>query len=81
MIGLGCMRLSTDAARDPELGGSLIALARRLDRALAGGARRIVIDNTYPTRATRAPVIEVARRHGAAVHCRVMTMGCRAPAC
>jgi hypothetical protein len=64
----GYLRLNRD-----ELGGSLIALARRLDRELARGARRIVIDNTYPTRASRAPVIEVARRHGAAVRCLVMT--------
>ena len=63
----GYLRLNRD-----ELGGSLIALARRLDRELAGGARRVVIDNTYPTRASRAPVIEVARRHGAEVRCLVL---------
>ncbi|HMG56236.1 MAG TPA: aldo/keto reductase, partial [Kofleriaceae bacterium] len=63
----GYLRLNRD-----ERGGSLIALARSLDRALAGGARRVVLDNTYPTRASRAPVIEVARRHGATVRCVVM---------
>jgi aryl-alcohol dehydrogenase-like predicted oxidoreductase/histidinol phosphatase-like enzyme len=63
----GYVRLNRD-----ERGGSLIALARELDRALAGGARRIVVDNTYPTRASRAPVLEVAQRHGAAVRCLAM---------
>jgi predicted kinase len=63
----GYLRLNRD-----EIGGSLLALARRLDRELARGARRIVVDNTYPTRASRAPVIEVARRHGATVRCLVM---------
>jgi aryl-alcohol dehydrogenase-like predicted oxidoreductase/predicted kinase/histidinol phosphatase-like enzyme len=63
----GYLRLNRD-----ELGGSLIDLARRLDRELAAGARRVVIDNTYPTRASRAPVIEVARRHGAGVRCVVL---------
>lgn len=63
----GYLRLNRD-----ELGGPLIALARALDRALAGGARRVVLDNTYPTRASRAPVIEVARRRGAIVRCVVM---------
>ena len=63
----GYLRLNRDA-----IGGSLLALARQLDRALAGGERRIVVDNTYPSRASRAPVIEVARRHGAAVRCLAM---------
>lgn len=63
----GYLRLNRD-----ERGGSLLDLARQLDRALAAGERRIVVDNTYPTRASRAPVIEVARRHGAAVRCLAM---------
>jgi predicted kinase len=43
-----------------------------LDGALAGGERHVVLDNTYPTRAMRAPVIEAARRHGAPVRCVVL---------
>lgn len=64
----GYLRLNRD-----EIGGPLIAIARQLDRALGHGTRRVVIDNTYPSRASRAPVIEVARRHGAQVRCVVMT--------
>jgi hypothetical protein len=51
-------------------GGTLDRLARELDVALAGGAERIVLDNTYPTRSSRAPVIAAAHRHGVAIRCR-----------
>jgi aryl-alcohol dehydrogenase-like predicted oxidoreductase len=61
---LGWLRLNRD-----ERGGTLLELARELDRALAGGATRAVLDNTYVDRAARAPVVEVARRHGARVRC------------
>jgi aryl-alcohol dehydrogenase-like predicted oxidoreductase/histidinol phosphatase-like enzyme/predicted kinase len=63
----GYVRLNRD-----ELGGPLIAIARQLDHELARGARRVVVDNTYPSRASRAPVIEIARRHGLAVRCVVL---------
>lgn len=52
-----------------ERGGTLGKLAGALDRALASGARRAVLDNTYPTRASRHEVIEVAQKHGLAVRC------------
>jgi phosphoglycolate phosphatase-like HAD superfamily hydrolase len=45
---------------------------RALDRELAAGADRVVLDNTYPTRASRATVIAAARRHGLGVRCLVM---------
>lgn len=60
----GGLRLNRD-----ERGGTLDTLARALDAALADGATRIVLDNTYPTRASRAPVIAAAHRHGLAVRC------------
>jgi hypothetical protein len=43
-----------------------------LDGALAGGERHVVLDNTYPTRATRAHVIQAAHRHGVGVRCVVL---------
>jgi aryl-alcohol dehydrogenase-like predicted oxidoreductase len=52
-----------------ERGGSLEKMARLLDEELAGGERSAVLDNTYPTRASRAPVIEVAGRFGVPVRC------------
>jgi aryl-alcohol dehydrogenase-like predicted oxidoreductase/predicted kinase len=52
-----------------ERGGTLRELARALDEALAGGASRVVLDNTYLTRASRSHVLDVAARHGARVSC------------
>ena len=63
-VARGYLRLNRD-----ERGGSLLDLARALDDALSDGARHVVLDNTYPTRASRAPVIEIAQRHGVPVRC------------
>src|SRR6185503_17932837 len=63
----GYLRLNRD-----QIGGPLIAIARRLDEELSRGARRVVIDNTYPSRASRAPIIEIAQRHGIGVRCLVL---------
>src|SRR5690242_5502665 len=60
----GYARLNRD-----ERGGSLRALAAELDAELAADARRVVLDNTYLTRAARNRVIETAERHGAAARC------------
>ncbi|HEY5928531.1 MAG TPA: aldo/keto reductase [Kofleriaceae bacterium] len=62
----GYLRLNRD-----ERGGTLLELARVLDRELAAGAARVVLDNTYGTRALRAPVVEVAKRHDVPVRCLV----------
>ncbi|HEY5938679.1 MAG TPA: aldo/keto reductase [Kofleriaceae bacterium] len=63
----GFLRLNRD-----DRGGSLLDLARALDGELANGATRLVVDNTYATRASRAPIIEVARQHDATVRCIVV---------
>jgi aryl-alcohol dehydrogenase-like predicted oxidoreductase len=47
-----------------ERGGTLRQLAGELDDQLAAGATRVVLDNTYPSRSSRAQVIRIARRHG-----------------
>ena len=60
----GYLRLNRD-----ERGGSLRDLAGALDDALASGSRRIVLDNTYLTRAARNDVIEAAGRHRAPTRC------------
>jgi aryl-alcohol dehydrogenase-like predicted oxidoreductase/predicted kinase len=52
-----------------EMGGSLASLVPHLDTALREGKRRIVMDNTYPSRASRNEVIETAWRSGAHVRC------------
>jgi aryl-alcohol dehydrogenase-like predicted oxidoreductase/predicted kinase len=51
----GYVRLNRD-----EAGGTLRSLVVQLDRALASGASRIVLDNTYVSRKSRAAVIHAA---------------------
>jgi len=63
-VAQGFVRLNRD-----ERGGTLRELAGALDEALSSGARRVVLDNTYLTRAARNDVIEVADRHRAPPRC------------
>jgi aryl-alcohol dehydrogenase-like predicted oxidoreductase len=63
-VSRGYLRLNRD-----ERGGSLRELSGELDERLASGARRVVLDNTYLTRASRSYVIEAASRHGVPVRC------------
>ncbi len=56
----GYARLNRDAR-----GGTLDALHAELDRRLAAGEPRFVLDNLYLTRAGRRAVLDVALRHGA----------------
>ena len=44
-------------------------ITHALDERLAAGARRVVLDNTYLTRAARSHVIETASRHGIRARC------------
>lgn len=60
----GYLRLNRD-----ELGGTLSSLVPRLRDALRGGASRVVLDNTYASRASRNEVIEAAWDHGIPVRC------------
>lgn len=63
----GYHRLNRD-----ELGGKLDDLIPALDQALGGGETRVVLDNTYPTRVSREPVVTVAHAHGIPVRCRYL---------
>jgi aryl-alcohol dehydrogenase-like predicted oxidoreductase/predicted kinase len=58
----GYVRINRD-----ERGGSMKSLHAALDATLAAGAREVVADNTYTTRAARQGAIAVARRRGARV--------------
>jgi aryl-alcohol dehydrogenase-like predicted oxidoreductase/histidinol phosphatase-like enzyme len=60
----GYYRLNRD-----ETGGSLKGLLPALDRLLASGTSRVVLDNTHVARASRASTLETARRHGVPVRC------------
>lgn len=58
----GFERLNRDDA-----GGTLRDLAGDLDRALNRGRSRLVLDNTYVSRKSRAPVLQAAAAHGVPV--------------
>jgi aryl-alcohol dehydrogenase-like predicted oxidoreductase len=62
--GHGYVRLNRD-----ERGGTLRDLAGALEEALSSGERRVVLDNTYLTRASRSYVVETAARHGVRARC------------
>jgi len=63
-VASGWVRLNRD-----ERGGTLAGIAAALDERLRAGARRVVLDNTYLTRASRAGVLRVAARHRVAARC------------
>jgi aryl-alcohol dehydrogenase-like predicted oxidoreductase/predicted kinase len=60
----GYVRLNRD-----ERGGTLRDVAGALDETLAAGVHRIVLDNTYLTRASRSYVVETSARHGLPTRC------------
>jgi hypothetical protein len=63
-VARGYVRLNRD-----ERGGSLRDLADALERQLAAGVRRVVLDNTYLTRAARSYVLDAAGRHRYPARC------------
>ena len=64
----GFERLNRDA-----LGGALTDLVPRLDKLLADGQRRVVLDNTYPSRKSRNEVIGAAWQRGVPARCIWLT--------
>ena len=60
----GYERLNRD-----EMGGKLDDLVGHLEKHLSAGRRRVVLDNTYPTRVSRMRLIDVAHSHGVPVRC------------
>jgi aryl-alcohol dehydrogenase-like predicted oxidoreductase/histidinol phosphatase-like enzyme/predicted kinase len=67
-VAEGYQRINRD-----ELGGTLRALTGDLDRALAAGISRIVLDNTYGSRRSRAEVLHTAAAHRVPVRCIWLT--------
>jgi aryl-alcohol dehydrogenase-like predicted oxidoreductase/predicted kinase len=63
-VARGYVRLNRD-----ERAGTLRELAGALEQELAAGAARVVLDNTYLTRASRSYVVEAAARHGLRARC------------
>ena len=66
-VDRGYARLNRDM-----LGGSLEDMIPKLGELLASGQKRVVLDNTYPTRVSRYAVIRMAHAHGVPVRCRFM---------
>lgn len=66
LVEAGYERLNRD-----KRGGRLSDLAVALDKLLAGGKKRVVLDNTYANRAVRNEVLETAWRHGVPARCIV----------
>jgi aryl-alcohol dehydrogenase-like predicted oxidoreductase/predicted kinase len=64
LVAEGYYRLNRD-----EAGGTLRSLLPALGRAIDTGATRIVLDNTYASRKTRAELIQAAATHGLPVRC------------
>ena len=64
LVAQGYERLNRD-----DSGGTLRGLLPSLDEALAAGASRIVLDNTYVSRKSRAAVIRAAAARGFPVRC------------
>jgi aryl-alcohol dehydrogenase-like predicted oxidoreductase/histidinol phosphatase-like enzyme len=64
LVTNGYQRLNRDV-----LGGSLSKLALRMSDVLATDHRRVVLDNTYPTRKSRSEVVETAWERGVPVRC------------
>jgi diketogulonate reductase-like aldo/keto reductase len=67
--GLACILTERGYARlnRDDRGGTLRGLLGPLDDLLTDGTQRVVLDNTYPTRASRAAVVNVAWAHGVPV--------------
>ena len=63
-VSKGYDRLNRDAA-----GGSLSDLLPQLDMLIAAGSSRIVLDNTYVSRQSRARVVAAASKRGMPVRC------------
>lgn len=68
LVAGGYRRLNRD-----ETGGTLRELTADLDRALEDGSSRVVLDNTYVTRRSRAAVVQAASRHRVPVRCLWLT--------
>lgn len=66
-VDQGYARLNRDL-----MGGKLEDLIPKMHQLIQMGQRRIVLDNTYPTRLSRAPVIAAGRLHGIPVVCRFL---------
>jgi aryl-alcohol dehydrogenase-like predicted oxidoreductase len=64
LVTAGYQRINRD-----QTGGTLAQQMPHLRRALEEGGRRVVLDNTYPTRAARNHVIETAWEYAVGVRC------------
>jgi hypothetical protein len=69
---IAAVQVSLSVFDDENLRNGVVAMPE-LDTGLAGGHLHWVLDNTYPSRASRSRVIECASRHGVGVRCIRLT--------
>ena len=62
-----CQRINRDIT-----GGDLEGLVEVSADALANGVETVVLDNTYPTKASRASLIKLAKEIGAKIACKLL---------
>jgi len=68
-VAATCVTQGYERLNRDETGGTRAGLLPALDRHLASGSPRIVVDNTYVSREARAAVVAAAATHGFAVRC------------
>jgi aryl-alcohol dehydrogenase-like predicted oxidoreductase/predicted kinase/histidinol phosphatase-like enzyme len=73
LVEQGYARVNRD-----ETGGTLRDLLPRLERVVTEGAARVVLDNTYLSRASRALVVQAAHQLGLPVRCIWLSTGIEA---
>lgn len=66
LVAKGCVSLN----RDTE-GGNMNSLLPKMERMLQDG-KDIVLDNTFAMAEVRKPFIEMAKKHGAEIECKLM---------
>jgi HAD superfamily hydrolase (TIGR01662 family) len=71
-VDQGYERLNRDL-----IGGKLDDMNGLLENLLATGKRRVVLDNTYPTRISRAGAVRIAHAASVPVRCRFITTSMR----
>ena len=66
-VDRGYARLNRD-----QIGGKVDDLTGHLQRLLQDRQQRVVLDNTYPTRISRAAIVRIAHSAGIPVRCRLL---------
>lgn len=58
-----------DRLNRDTIGGSLLDVAAELEQRIKAGKKQFILDNTYGTRESRKPLVEIAKRHKMPLRC------------